>query len=92
MGWVTSLKRNYDLHQLNKYTKRRSTQSPFEGRSKAYYDQVYVDGHYKTDQLANAKERQRQSLSSILKFSPSRHTPSLATQQLKTSESYTVQG
>ncbi|KAI8067740.1 hypothetical protein BC940DRAFT_300356 [Gongronella butleri] len=92
MGWVAALKRQYDMRNLDKYTRRRSEQSSFESRTKDYYDSVYTDGHYKHDKSAAAKDRRRTTLTTRLFGAParSRETQSLATQQLKTSESYSA--
>ncbi|KAI8086502.1 uncharacterized protein BX664DRAFT_158939 [Halteromyces radiatus] len=106
MGLVDTLKRRYDLRQVDKYTKRRMSQSQFESRDRDYYNSVYIDGYYlqeKDMNRHNSKDKQnhpfglssssihrldRWSLPSFLRR-PSQQQ-SLATQQTKTSESYTM--
>ncbi|ORZ20401.1 hypothetical protein BCR42DRAFT_408688 [Absidia repens] len=46
MGLMDTIKRRYDLRQVNKYTQRRMSQSQFESRDKDYYDAIYMDGAY----------------------------------------------
>ncbi|KAI7907860.1 uncharacterized protein BX663DRAFT_492251 [Cokeromyces recurvatus] len=114
MGFIDKLRTQYDLHQVNRYTKRRETQSDFEFKGKDYYQTHYRDGVYTTvndDSIIETNDsnlpygRRRLSshsnnnksitwsttLSDLIKKSikkQKRH--SLATEQNKTSESYTL--
>jgi hypothetical protein len=101
MGFIDKLKTQYDLHQVNRYTKRREAQSDFEFKDKDYYRATYRDGVYSS--VDNTPSFSRRSSSSsrksvvawfavpdLLKKTTQRKRKSLATEQNKTSESYTL--
>ncbi|ORZ21291.1 hypothetical protein BCR42DRAFT_407239 [Absidia repens] len=118
MGLVDTIKRRYDLRQVDKYTKRRMSQSQFESRDRDYYNSIYVDGAYLQDRgtgydtnsrtgdrgsgnkngpdsslPSSVCRPERWTLSSFLRRSSQQHPQqSLAAQQTKTSESYTMNG
>ncbi|CAO3650396.1 unnamed protein product [Cunninghamella blakesleeana] len=68
MGLVEKLKRQYDLRQIDKYTKRRIVNSQFESHDRDYYNAIYVDGDYlHQDDLNDLRlnhEKKRSSYSS----------------------------
>ncbi|CEG83984.1 hypothetical protein RMATCC62417_17842 [Rhizopus microsporus] len=46
MGFIEKIKNNIDYYKLDKYTKRRVSQSQFESHDRRYYENVYRDGDY----------------------------------------------
>lgn len=104
MGFLEKLRTQYDLHQVNRYTKRREAQSDFESKNKDYYRATYRDGVYMTEQDTASPSSSRRSSSSsqksvvawstvsdLIKKTTHRKRRSLATEQNKTSESYTME-
>lgn len=102
MGLLDKIKTQYDLHQVNRYTKRREAQSDFEFKNKDYYRQTYRDGVYMTmDNMESPTFSRRSSSNSsnsnwsatvtslFKRSSTSKKRRSLAQEQNKTSESYT---
>ncbi|CAO3620027.1 unnamed protein product [Mucor hiemalis] len=91
MGFLDKLKTQYDLHQVNRYTKRREAQSDFEFKDKDYYRATYRDGVY-MDSNSRRSSSTSSRKSSIWTFSDiiKKKRRSLATEQNKTSESYTL--
>jgi hypothetical protein len=103
MGFLDKLRTQYDLHQVNRYTKRREAQSDFEFKNKDYYRATYRDGVYLTEQDTSPSSSRRSSSSSrksvvawstvsdLIKKTTHKKRRSLATEQNKTSESYTME-
>jgi hypothetical protein len=94
MGFLDKLRTQYDLHQVNRYTKRREAQSDFEFKDKDYYRATYRDGVYTTDDFSRrSSSSSRKSIvwtfSDIILMKKKKRR-SLATEQNKTSESYTL--
>ena len=101
MGFIDKLKNSYDYYKVDKYTKRRVSQSQFESHDRQYYKQAYRDGDYLSPQEFTPNPRHstlsykqsRWSLPDLLKKSnSSKKTLSVATSQLKTSETYNLGG
>ncbi|KAI9488408.1 hypothetical protein BDB00DRAFT_848304 [Zychaea mexicana] len=105
MGFIEKLRAQYEMRKVNKYTKRRLSQSQFASHDRTYYDSVYRDGVYldhgssdsnlHVDNNNNNNNKSRWSLSDLLKRSQSISTgqnksTSLAASQYKTSETYTL--
>ncbi|KAI9473958.1 MAG: hypothetical protein EXX96DRAFT_652682 [Benjaminiella poitrasii] len=112
MGFIDKLRTQYDLHQVNRYTKRREAHSDFEFKDKDYYRAHYRDGVYTSEdnsmitvnssnpaygrRLSSLTSRNKPITSILTEFlkksvtmkKQKRH--SLATEQNKTSESYTL--
>lgn len=54
MGLLDKLKNSYDYYKVDKYTKRRVSQSHFESHDRRYYENAYRDGDYLTpEDIAN---------------------------------------
>ncbi|KAG2207353.1 hypothetical protein INT47_006827 [Mucor saturninus] len=92
MGFIDKLKTQYDLHQVNRYTKRREEQSDFDFKDKDYYRATYRDGVYsptfsRRSSSSSVVSTWSNNLSDLI-FKKKRK--SLATEQNKTSESYTL--
>ncbi|KAI8137069.1 hypothetical protein BJV82DRAFT_525919 [Fennellomyces sp. T-0311] len=89
MGFIDKLKNQYEMRKVNKYTKRRLSQSQFASHDRTYYDSVYRDGVYIE---SDTNDKSRWSFTDLLKRSQSmnKNTTSLAASQLKTSETYTL--
>ncbi|KAL0095546.1 hypothetical protein J3Q64DRAFT_1712298 [Phycomyces blakesleeanus] len=92
MGFLDKLRTHYDLQKVEQYTKRREAQSPFEFHDRDYYQSVYQEGVY-LDPHSSSRRSSSSSLSSIgwgtvSKLVKKRRGLSLATEQIKTSESY----
>ncbi|CDH57252.1 predicted protein [Lichtheimia corymbifera JMRC:FSU:9682] len=91
MGFIGKLKTQYDLRKINKYTKRRLSQSQFASHDREYYNSVYRDGVYlDSDNHQGNKSRWSSTLTDLLKRNPSVTSTSLAASQYKTSETYTL--
>ncbi|KAI9257985.1 hypothetical protein BDA99DRAFT_514934 [Phascolomyces articulosus] len=98
MGFIDKLKAKYEMRKVNKYTKRRLSQSQFASHDRTYYDNVYRDGVYldKSNTTMDQDDKSRWSLTDLLKRSQSinyhhnKHNTSLAASQYKTSETYTL--
>ncbi|KAI8332827.1 hypothetical protein BC941DRAFT_122774 [Chlamydoabsidia padenii] len=95
VGFIEKIKRRYDLRHVDQYTKRRMAQSQFESHDRDYYNSIYIDGDYLHDKSSSSlsssvNRSDRWSLPSFLRRGSQQQ--SLATQQLKTSESYTLNG
>ncbi|KAI8639660.1 hypothetical protein BD408DRAFT_421086 [Parasitella parasitica] len=101
MGFIEKLKTQYDLHQVNRYTKRREAQSDFEFKDKDYYRATYRDGVYSCEDSMPSFSRRSSSSSrrsvgawftvpELLRKTTKKKRRSLATEQNKTSESYTL--
>ncbi|KAI9315182.1 hypothetical protein BX666DRAFT_1860936 [Dichotomocladium elegans] len=90
MGFMEKLKMQYDLRKINKYTKRRLSQSQFASHDRQYYDTVYRDGVY-LESAPDISPRRSSSTrwSALLKRNGS-NSNSLAASQYKTSETYTL--
>jgi hypothetical protein len=84
MGFISKLRTQYDLMQLNKYTKRREMQSDFEFKNKDYYKASYHDGVY-----SNTPQKVRLWSMTLEYLKKTKKRKSLALEQNKTSESYT---
>ncbi|CAO3687214.1 unnamed protein product [Rhizopus stolonifer] len=83
MGFFDKLRTQYDLRQVNKYTKRRETNSDFDFKDKDYYKAAYRDGIY-------SSTPQKLDLRSVITgyIKKTKKRKSLALDQNKTSESY----
>lgn len=103
MGFIDKLRTQYDLHQVNRYTKRREEQSDFEFKDKDFYRTNYRDGVYSSMENTSPSFSRRSSSSSrkssVVSWSSTvsdlikkKKRRSLATEQNKTSESYTMGG
>lgn len=101
MGLIDKIKNSYDYYKVDKYTKRRVSQSQFESHDRQYYENTYRDGDYLSpDQVVHSPNRNsilsykqsRWSFPDLLKKSNSKRTLSVATSQLKTSETYNMGG
>lgn len=97
MGFLDKLRTQYDLHQVNRYTKRREAQSDFEFKDKDYYRQVYQNGVYEESPSFSRRSSSSSSVLSwsntfvdVIKKTTKRKRRSLATELNKTSESYTL--
>ncbi|KAI8881138.1 hypothetical protein K501DRAFT_286535 [Backusella circina FSU 941] len=100
MGFFDKLRTQYDLHQVNKYTRRRGSQSDFEFRDKDYYRAAYRDGVYLEDTSVPRRSSSSSSstrktaawstVSDLIRRSTTKKRRSLAHEQNKTSESYTL--
>lgn len=102
MGFLDKLRTQYDLHQVNRYTKRREEHSDFEFKDKGYYRATYRDGVYLAEQNTSPSSSCRSSSSSrksvvswstvseLIRKTTHKKRRSLATEQNKTSESYTM--
>ncbi|KAI9484088.1 MAG: hypothetical protein EXX96DRAFT_560835 [Benjaminiella poitrasii] len=104
MGLLDKIKNSYDYYKVDKYTKRRLSQSQFESHDRRYYENVYRDGDYlnpeqvsiggtKYNDSSNtshlAYRHSRWSLPDLLKKS-SKKQLTVAVSQLKNSENYTL--
>ncbi|KAI8988267.1 hypothetical protein BDF20DRAFT_904948 [Mycotypha africana] len=103
MGLIDRIKNSYDYHKVDKYTKRRVSQSQFGSYDRRYYEQVYRNGDYlRPEEIHSTNSSSRSSSSNHLSYKQSRwsipdflkksHRKSLtvAAAQLKTSETYTL--
>ncbi|KAI9020902.1 hypothetical protein CLU79DRAFT_835904 [Phycomyces nitens] len=95
MGFLDKLRTHYDLQKVEQYTKRREAQSPFEFHDRDYYQTIYQQGVYLDPHSSSRRSSSSSSSSSLasLGLSVSRLVRkkrglSLATEQIKTSESY----
>ena len=95
MGFIDKLRSQYEMRKVNKYTKRRLSQSQFASHDRTYYDNVYHDGAYLDK--GDKDDKARWSFADLLKRSQSisynhgsKHNTSLAASQYKTSETYTL--
>lgn len=100
MGLIDKLKSGYDHYKIDKYTKRRVSQSQFESHDRQYYENAYRDGDYLSPEEAihtpNRNsfllyKQSRWSLPDLLKKS-NKKTLTVATSQLRTSETYNLGG
>lgn len=100
MGLIDKLKSNYDYYKVDKFTKRRLSQSQFESHDRQYYEQVYRDGDYLSPDSSTRSstsssrshlqyKNPRWSISGMLKKSNKKPLGSTAN-QLKTSEAYNL--
>jgi hypothetical protein len=99
MGLLDKLKTSYDYYKVDKYTKRRVSQSQFESHNRQYYENAYRDGDYVSPEDSRYYDG---SSSSHLSYKQSRWTLpdvfkknnkkplSVAASQLKNSENYTL--
>jgi hypothetical protein len=99
MGLIDKIKSSYDYYKVDKYTKRRVSQSQFESHDRHYYEHAYRDGDYLApEDIASGSnysqnpshltyKQSRWSIPGLLKKS-SKKTLTVATGQLKTSETY----
>ncbi|KAG2214326.1 uncharacterized protein EV154DRAFT_489636 [Mucor mucedo] len=99
MGLIDKIKNSYDYYKVDKYTKRRVSQSQFESHDRRYYENAYRDGDYVNPQdLSTDTSSQHSRLSykpsrwSFHDLMKSKKQLTVATSQLKTSETYTYGG
>jgi hypothetical protein len=99
MGLLDKLKNSYDYYKVDKYTKRRVSQSQFESHDRRYYENAYRDGDYLSpedvghyDGSASSHLSYKQSRWSLPDVFKKHHKKPLtvAASQLKTSENYTL--
>ncbi|KAI9354419.1 hypothetical protein BD770DRAFT_392311 [Pilaira anomala] len=100
MGLVDKIKSSYEYYKVDKYTKRRVSQSQFESHDRRYYENAYRDGDYidprdsasvSSKQSYLTYKQPRWSFPDMLKKS-NKKTLTVAASQLKTSETYTLGG
>ncbi|KAL4210817.1 hypothetical protein AB4K20DRAFT_1902560 [Rhizopus microsporus] len=84
MGFIEKLRTQYELHQVNKYTRRRETQSDFEFKNKDYYKANYQNGVY-----ISAPQKIYLWTATVCYLKKAKKRKSIALEQNKTSESYT---
>ncbi|KAI8643077.1 hypothetical protein BD408DRAFT_162339 [Parasitella parasitica] len=98
MGFVEKIKSTYDYYKLDKYTKRRVSQSQFESHDRRYYENIYRDGAYLSPEESNSNnsssshgscKQKRWSLHDLVKKA-NRKSPAVTASQTKTSETYTL--
>ncbi|ORE10548.1 hypothetical protein BCV72DRAFT_15124 [Rhizopus microsporus var. microsporus] len=94
MGFIEKIKNNIDYYKLDKYTKRRVSQSQFESHDRRYYENVYRDGDYIDPSQAQYSGPTRSHLSykqSRWSFHEMLKKPvnKSATRHIRTSETYT---
>ncbi|OBZ88910.1 hypothetical protein A0J61_03032 [Choanephora cucurbitarum] len=91
MGLIDKLKTQYDLHQVNQYTKRREGQSGFEFKNKEHYKVTYKDGVYADIHMKSSMTHSPKSiLTDIIRKTTPKKRRSLAVELNKTSESYSL--
>ncbi|KAI8365591.1 hypothetical protein BD560DRAFT_401992 [Blakeslea trispora] len=97
MGLIDKLKSQYDLYQVNQYTKRREGQSGFEFKNKDHYKATYKDGVYADIHKRSShptpsshKPGVPSLFTDIIKKTTPKKRRSLAVELNKTSESYTL--
>ncbi|KAI7903517.1 uncharacterized protein BX663DRAFT_506728 [Cokeromyces recurvatus] len=101
MGLIDKIKNSYDYYKVDKYTKRRTSQSQFESHDRRYYENVYRDGDYLNpeDVMNNnaskntthlAYRNSRWSFPELLRKSSKKQLPAVVASQLKNSENYTL--
>lgn len=97
MGLIEKLKDNFDYYKLDKYTRRRLSQSQFESHDRRYYETVYRDGDYinPTTQVRSTPSRShlsyKQSRWSIHElWRKGSNNKTVAATQLRISETYTL--
>ncbi|CAO3673086.1 unnamed protein product [Rhizopus stolonifer] len=97
MGLIEKLKDNFGYYKLDKYTRRRLSQSQFESHDRSYYENAYRDGDYVDPSQVQqqgpkrthlAYKQSRWSVNEL--WRKSSINKSTTTQQLKTSETYTL--
>lgn len=96
---MDKIKNSYDYYKVDKYTKRRVSQSQFESHDRRYYENAYRDGDYINPQdmaLDTSSQHSRlsykQSRWSFHDLLKNKKALTVATSQLKTSETYTYGG
>ncbi|KAI9277458.1 hypothetical protein BY458DRAFT_505032 [Sporodiniella umbellata] len=97
MGLIEKFKDNLSYYKLDKYTRRRLSQSQFESHDRSYYENAYRDGDYVDPQQRPSTpnrtqlsyKQSRWSVHELWRKS-SVSTKSMPTQQLRTSETYTL--
>lgn len=98
MGLIDKIKNSYDYHKVDKYTKRRVSQSQFESHDRRYYENAYQDGDYVNPQdlALDTSQPSRSSYKpsgwSFHDLLKNKKALTVATSQLKTSETYTYGG
>ncbi|KAI8390951.1 uncharacterized protein BYT42DRAFT_489559 [Radiomyces spectabilis] len=102
MGFMEMVRQRYDMRKVERYTKRRQSQSQFQCHDRSYYEAIYRDGVYldpsDLDTAPSSGQNttrlsykpQRWSLSDVL--NKKKRSTSLAAAQIKTSETYTLGG
>ncbi|KAI8891375.1 hypothetical protein K501DRAFT_281408 [Backusella circina FSU 941] len=96
MGLVDKIKNSIGYYKVDKYTKRRLSQSQFESHDRRYYENAYCNGdyvepgsnQYKRTSYLSYRDSSRWSLPDLLKKSNKK--PGVAALQLKTSENYNL--
>ncbi|OAD07615.1 hypothetical protein MUCCIDRAFT_104552 [Mucor lusitanicus CBS 277.49] len=97
MGLLDKIKSSYDYYKVDKYTKRRVSQSQFESHDRRYYESVYRDGAYLSPDEASSWDTTSSHpsykqkgwvLPDLLKKSNRKSL--VAKSQMKTSETYTL--
>ncbi|OBZ84586.1 hypothetical protein A0J61_07364 [Choanephora cucurbitarum] len=107
MGLIEKLKNSYDYRKVDKYTKRRVSQSQFQSQDRRYYETAYRDGDYldpedmrtgRYDPNAPTSTRlaykqSRWSFTDLLSKNNTQKKPmTITSSQIRTSESYTLSG
>ncbi|KAI8085831.1 uncharacterized protein B0P05DRAFT_578230 [Gilbertella persicaria] len=106
MGLIDKIKNTYDYHKVDKYTKRRVSQSQFQSQDRRYYETAYRDGDYLDPQDMRtgrydpnaptsthlSYKQSRWSFTDLLTKNNSKKPMTVATSQIRTSESYTLGG
>ncbi|KAI8971047.1 hypothetical protein BDB01DRAFT_812550 [Pilobolus umbonatus] len=97
MGLIDKLKNNYEYYKVDKYTKRRNSQSQFTSHDSNYYQQVYRNGSYiNPGEVSHCEKTSvplayKQSLWTVLQpFKKTKKSPSINMKHLNTSEAYTL--
>ncbi|GAN10706.1 hypothetical protein MAM1_0389c10251 [Mucor ambiguus] len=97
MGLLDKIKSSYDYHKVDKYTRRRVSQSQFESHDRRYYESIYRDGAYLSPDEVSSYEtatsypgykKKGWTLQDLLKKSNRQSLVSKS--QMKTSETYTL--
>ncbi|KAK4513614.1 Methionine synthase (5-methyltetrahydrofolate--homocysteine methyltransferase) [Mucor velutinosus] len=99
MGLLDKIKSSYDYYKVDKYTRRRVSQSQFESHDRRYYESIYRDGAYLSpdetsycDTTATTSHLSYKQKGWVLPdlLKKSNRKSLVSKSQMKTSETYTL--
>ncbi|KAL9542519.1 hypothetical protein MBANPS3_008569 [Mucor bainieri] len=97
MGLLDKIKSSYDYYKVDKYTRRRVSQSQFESHDRRYYENIYRDGAYLSPDETSSYDSTPSHLSYKQKgwalpdlLKKSNRKSLVSKSQMKTSETYTL--
>lgn len=97
MGFLDKIKNSYDYYKVDKYTRRRVSQSQFESHDRRYYESIYRDGAYLSPDETSSYDTAASHLSYKQKgwalpdlLKKSNRKSLVSKSQMKTSETYTL--